>query len=113
MSNHDPEAKVPPPPPPPPPAAQINSPPYPHVYPNYPYYYKETIEKRWTAWLVPMLALAEIIFFVIVMFVNNCPDNYERDSLFGVRRRCTARFLGRLSFQPWKENRLFGPSTST
>lgn len=111
MSNHDPEAKELQPSPT---AAGINSPPYPHVYPNYPYvYYKETTNKQWTPWLVPMVAVAEVIFFVIVMFVNSCPDNYGATSLFGQSRHCVASFLGRLSFQPWKENPLLGPSTPT
>ncbi|KAK4795727.1 hypothetical protein SAY86_028053 [Trapa natans] len=112
MSSQDPEAKELPPPPG---AAQINqNNPHPNVSPSYPNHYKETTEKRWTAWLVPMVVLAEIIFFVIVMFVNNCPDN-KNDVvfMFRVRERCTARFLGRFAFQPWKENRLLGPSTST
>ncbi|PKI65312.1 hypothetical protein CRG98_014276 [Punica granatum] len=111
MSNHDPEAKVQSPPAA---AATANNSPYPHVYPNYPYVYcKDSSDKRRTVWLVPMVVVAEIVFFVIVMFENNCPKNYDGGSIFAQRHRCVARFLGRLSFQPWKENPLLGPSTAT
>ncbi|KAJ6407871.1 hypothetical protein OIU84_011223 [Salix udensis] len=42
--------------------------------------------------------------FIITMYVNNCP----KKSL-----SCIARFLGRFSFQPFKENPLLGPSSMT
>ncbi|XAR50926.1 hypothetical protein NMG60_11005393 [Bertholletia excelsa] len=40
--------------------------------------------------------------FVITMYVNDCPKNSVS---------CVARFLGRFSFQPFKENPLLGPSS--
>jgi hypothetical protein len=40
------------------------------------------------------------------MYVNDCPKNSFSDT-------CVASFLGRFSFQPLKENPLFGPSSST
>ncbi|KAL8478306.1 hypothetical protein ACS0TY_030279 [Phlomoides rotata] len=47
--------------------------------------------------------LYNIVMFIITMYVNNCPKN----SL-----SCVAGFLGRFSFQPFKENPLLGPSSA-
>lgn len=71
-------------------------------------FYVEKSEYQWTSWLIPMFVVANIAVFIVVMFVNNCPKNH---SAFG--GECVAKFLGRLSFQPLKENPLFGPSSST
>ncbi|KHG07733.1 Rhomboid-like protease 3 [Gossypium arboreum] len=71
-------------------------------------YYVENNEKQWTSWLVPMFVVANIAVFVVVMYVNNCPKNNQ-----GFEGGCVARFLGRLSFEPLKENPLFGPSSNT
>ncbi|XVF05505.1 hypothetical protein REPUB_Repub05bG0178000 [Reevesia pubescens] len=60
--------------------------------------------KKWVSWMVPGFVLANITLFVITMFINNCPKNSVS---------CVARFLGRFSFQPLKENPLLGPSSST
>ncbi|KAL6204566.1 hypothetical protein ACLB2K_021833 [Fragaria x ananassa] len=60
--------------------------------------------KRWKSWLVPCFVVANIVVFVVTMFLNNCPKNSDK---------CIARFLGRFSFQPFKENPLLGPSSST
>ncbi|KAL7195308.1 hypothetical protein ACSBR1_035516 [Camellia fascicularis] len=60
--------------------------------------------KKWFSWLIPSFVVANIVMFVITMFVNDCPKN----SGF-----CVAGFLGRFSFQPFKENPLLGPSSST
>ncbi|KAL3818101.1 hypothetical protein ACJIZ3_004006 [Penstemon smallii] len=65
-------------------------------------------DTQWTSWLVPMIVVANVAMFVIIMFVNNCPKNHN-----GSQGDCVARFLGRLSFQPLRENPLFGPSSST
>ncbi|KAH7542443.1 hypothetical protein FEM48_Zijuj02G0074200 [Ziziphus jujuba var. spinosa] len=59
---------------------------------------------RWFPWLVPLFVVANIVVFVVTMFVNDCPKNSAS---------CVARFLGRLSFQPLKENPLLGPSATT
>lgn len=75
-------------------------------------YYVETSEKQWTSWLVPMIVVANVAMFIVIMFVNNCPNNDDRRR-FGRNGECVARFLGRLSFQPLRENPLFGPSSST
>ncbi|KAL9246752.1 hypothetical protein vseg_020248 [Gypsophila vaccaria] len=66
-----------------------------------------TSDRGWTSWLVPMIVVANIAVFVVVMFVNNCPKNN-----FGTSG-CVAKFLGRLSFQPLRENPLLGPSADT
>ncbi|XP_028944198.1 RHOMBOID-like protein 1 [Malus domestica] len=60
--------------------------------------------KRWVSWLVPSIVVANIVVFVVTMFVNDCPNNSDT---------CIGRFLGRLSFQPFKENPLLGPSSTT
>ena len=62
--------------------------------------------KRWAPWLVPSFVVANVLIFIITMYVNNCPKN-------DVAGSCFPNFLGRFSFQPLKENPLFGPSSST
>ncbi|TYH59483.1 hypothetical protein ES332_D08G224800v1 [Gossypium tomentosum] len=42
------------------------------------------------------------------MYINDCPNNN-----LGFEGSCVAKFLGKLSFQPLKENPLFGPSSHT
>ncbi|KAG8382284.1 hypothetical protein BUALT_Bualt05G0060800 [Buddleja alternifolia] len=71
-------------------------------------YDMETSDSQWTSWLVPMIVVANVAMFVVIMFVNNCPKNHN-----GFQGNCVARFLGRLSFQPLRENPLFGPSSTT
>ncbi|KAJ6946323.1 RHOMBOID-like protein 2 [Populus alba x Populus x berolinensis] len=75
---------------------------------NFPLYYVETAEKQWTSWLIPMFVVANIAVFIVVMYVNDCPKKN-----LGSERSCVAKFLGRFSFQPLKENPLFGPSSAT
>ncbi|TYG42559.1 hypothetical protein ES288_D12G266800v1 [Gossypium darwinii] len=65
-------------------------------------------EKPWIPWLLPTIVLANIIIFVLMMYTNNCPKNNK-----GSKGKCVARYLGRFSFQPSKENPLFGPSSNT
>lgn len=71
-------------------------------------YRSEDLETQWTSWLVPMFVVANIAMFIVVMFVNDCPKNNS-----GVQGKCVARFLGKFSFEPLKENPLFGASSST
>ncbi|GAB4834347.1 tubulin folding cofactor A [Ancistrocladus abbreviatus] len=64
-------------------------------------------ERQWISWLIPVFVVANIVMFVAVMYVNNCPKHnvgYEA---------CVAEFLGRLSFEPLRENPLLGPSSAT
>ncbi|KAI4370058.1 hypothetical protein MLD38_018443 [Melastoma candidum] len=72
------------------------------------YYAQASSEEQWTSWLVPLFVVANVSVFVIAMYVNDCPKKNS-----GVYGSCVARFLGRLSFQPLRENPLFGPSSST
>ncbi|KAB1210733.1 Inactive rhomboid protein 1 [Morella rubra] len=65
-------------------------------------------ETQWTSWLIPMFVVANVAMFLAVMWVNNCPKHN-----LGIQGRCVARFLGRFSFEPIKENPLFGPSAAT
>ncbi|KAJ9548040.1 hypothetical protein OSB04_020583 [Centaurea solstitialis] len=60
--------------------------------------------KKWLPWLIPSFVIADTVLFVITMYVNDCPKNSVS---------CVATFLKRLSFQPFKENPLLGPSSST
>ncbi|XP_027342219.1 RHOMBOID-like protein 1 [Abrus precatorius] len=62
--------------------------------------------KRWFPWLVPLFVVANIVVFIITMYVNDCPKH-------SLPHSCVVSFLGRFSFQPLKENPLFGPSSST
>ncbi|MED6133663.1 Retinoblastoma-like protein 1 [Stylosanthes scabra] len=63
--------------------------------------------KRWFPWLVPSFVVANVVLFIATMYVNDCPKHYV------VGGSCFAPFLGRFSFQPLKQNPLFGPSSST
>ncbi|KAL0709132.1 hypothetical protein Bca4012_016110 [Brassica carinata] len=63
-----------------------------------------------TSWLVPLFVVSNVILFSIAMFVNNCPNHSESHA---PNRHCVARFLGRLSFEPLRNNPLFGPSSGT
>ncbi|XVE64182.1 hypothetical protein DITRI_Ditri07aG0081200 [Diplodiscus trichospermus] len=81
------------------------------VYASSSTYLIEDTETLWTSWLVPMFLVANIAVFIVVMYVNNCPEHrYTR--LVG-NDKCVARFLGRFSFEPLRDNPLFGPSSST
>ncbi|KAF8413114.1 hypothetical protein HHK36_001090 [Tetracentron sinense] len=71
-------------------------------------YYNENSEKKWKSWLIPMFVVANVAVFIIAMYINNCPRTNS-----GFQGNCVAKFLGRLSFQPLRENPLFGPSSST
>ncbi|WJX76375.1 Retinoblastoma-like protein 1 [Trifolium repens] len=60
--------------------------------------------KKWISWLIPLFVIANVIVFIITMYVNDCPNNSVS---------CIARRLGRFSFQPFHENPLLGPSLLT
>lgn len=79
------------------------------VHNNNNYFYDESSrDTHWTPWLVPAIVVANLAVFIAVMFVNDCPKKIN-----GPNKACVARFLGRFSFQPLRENPLFGPSSST
>ncbi|KAL8557075.1 hypothetical protein ACS0TY_004518 [Phlomoides rotata] len=77
----------------------------------------ENRDKNWISWLIPVFVAANVAMFVVEMSSNNCPKHIKnRGSRFGDNNnnnKCVARFLGRFSFQPLRENPLFGPSSST
>ncbi|EYU38981.1 hypothetical protein ABFS82_01G078800 [Erythranthe guttata] len=78
-------------------------------------YGEEYSDSQWTSWLVPMIVVANVLMFVLIMFVNDCPkniNNYNSMLRGGNNGGCVAKFLGRFSFQPVRENPLFGPSSS-
>ncbi|KAJ7961409.1 Rhomboid-like protein [Quillaja saponaria] len=58
--------------------------------------------RKWVPWLIPCFVVANVVLFIVTMYVNDCPKNSIS---------CIARFLGRFSFQPFKENPLLGPSS--
>ncbi|XP_021906620.1 RHOMBOID-like protein 5 isoform X2 [Carica papaya] len=61
----------------------------------------------WMPWLVPLIFLANLVVFAYSLYIDNCPSVH-------VPHKCLLYdFLGRFSFQPFKENPLFGPSMST
>ncbi|XP_045792888.1 RHOMBOID-like protein 1 [Trifolium pratense] len=60
--------------------------------------------KKWISWLIPLFVIANVIVFIITMYVNDCPNNSVS---------CIARIFGRFSFQPFHENPLLGPSLLT
>lgn len=64
--------------------------------------------KSHSPWLVPVMVVANIVLFLITMYVNDCPKHFVTGG-----SPCVARFLGRFSFQPTKENPLLGPSSAT
>ncbi|KVI07157.1 RHOMBOID-like protein 2 [Cynara cardunculus var. scolymus] len=66
-------------------------------------------ETYWTSWLIPVFVIANIAVFVVLMYINNCPK-HNHSRIYG---KCVARFLGRFSFQPLRENPLFGASSNT
>ncbi|XP_017423450.1 RHOMBOID-like protein 2 [Vigna angularis] len=65
-------------------------------------------DTHWTSSLVPMFVVANIVVFVISMYINNCSKNN-----LGLQGGCVAKFLGRFSFELMQENLLLGPSSST
>lgn len=75
----------------------------------------EDRERNWVSWLIPLFVVANVAMFVVEMYLNNCPKHINNRVLrFGDDDdKCVARFLGRFSFQPLRENPLFGPSSST
>lgn len=63
--------------------------------------------KPWFPWLVPLIFVANIAMFVYSMYVNNCPSTTGEDQCLFYHQ------LKRFSFQPFRENPLLGPSTTT
>ncbi|OIW15828.1 hypothetical protein TanjilG_04363 [Lupinus angustifolius] len=62
---------------------------------------------QWTPWLVPVIFVTNVAMFVYSMYLNDCPSHLDKDECLFTEK------LGRFAFQPFKENPLLGPSTST
>ncbi|KAL0324337.1 UNVERIFIED_CONTAM: RHOMBOID-like protein 3 [Sesamum calycinum] len=52
-------------------------------------YDMEYSDSQWTSWLVPMIVVANVAMFVVIMFVNNCPKNHD-----GLQGRNSGKFHG-------------------
>ncbi|CAH1445582.1 unnamed protein product [Lactuca virosa] len=72
-------------------------------------YHSSYAESYWTSWLIPVFVVVNIAVFVVLMYVNDCPK-HNRSRIYG---KCVARFLGRFSFQPLRENPTFGASANS
>ncbi|GMH19654.1 hypothetical protein Nepgr_021495 [Nepenthes gracilis] len=72
------------------------------------YFVEDETEEGWTSWLIPVIVVANVVVFIVVMYINNCPKHNTRFD-----EKCVARFLGRVSFEPLDENPLLGPSSAT
>ncbi|KAL8049707.1 hypothetical protein ABFX02_06G036700 [Erythranthe guttata] len=75
-------------------------------------------DRNWVSWLIPVFVAANVVMFVVEMYLNNCPKHINNRGFRsgddgGDGDKCVARFLGRFSFQPLRENPLFGPSSAT
>lgn len=68
-------------------------------------YFEVRPYRRRSSWIIVLFVVLNIVLFIVAMFINDCPKDLG-DS-------CILRRLGRFSFQPLKENPLFGPSSST
>ncbi|KAL3677762.1 hypothetical protein R1sor_020718 [Riccia sorocarpa] len=66
--------------------------------------YFDGVDRPRFLWIIPTFLLIHVTIFLITMYENNCPGNYQRPD------KCVFQFLGRLSFQPLSENPLLGPS---
>ncbi|KAL6847902.1 hypothetical protein ACP4OV_022030 [Aristida adscensionis] len=78
--------------------------------------------RRWFPFLVPLFIVANVVLFVLTMYVNDCPARAAATgSAIGgsVGQSATAQGcwlapeLGRFAFQSLKENPLVGPSPAT
>ncbi|KAM0945410.1 putative peptidase S54, rhomboid, Rhomboid-like superfamily [Dioscorea sansibarensis] len=69
--------------------------------------YKESLEER-KSLFVPAVVVANVVVFAVTMYVNDCPAHRTPfGPCIGVS------FLHRFSFQPLRQNPLFGPSAFT
>ncbi|KDP37100.1 hypothetical protein JCGZ_06156 [Jatropha curcas] len=64
-------------------------------------------QEQWTPWLVPLIFAANVTMFIYTMYDNDCP------TYTGTDKCLFYEYLGRYSFQPFKENAVLGPSVIT
>ncbi|KAI3919726.1 hypothetical protein MKX01_000167 [Papaver californicum] len=89
--------------PPPPPHLVMNS--HQHQHHNNPQLHIcPPSQKSWFPWLVPLIFMVDVAAFVYSLYVNDCPSTSND---------CILPGLGRFAFQPFSQNPLFGPSTTT
>ena len=78
--------------------------------------------RRWFPFLVPLFIVANIVLFVLTMYINDCPAHARAAGAAiggSVGESATAQGcwlapeLGRFAFQSFKENPLVGPSSAT
>jgi hypothetical protein len=78
--------------------------------------------RRWFPFLVPLFIVANIVLFVLTMYINDCPAHAQATGAAiggSVGESATAQGcwlapeLGRFAFQSFKENPLVGPSSAT
>ncbi|CAL0322002.1 unnamed protein product [Lupinus luteus] len=62
---------------------------------------------QWSSWLVPLIFVTNVAMFVYSMYLNDCPSQLDKEECLFTEQ------LGRFAFQPFRENPLLGPSTST
>ncbi|XP_057457616.1 RHOMBOID-like protein 5 [Lotus japonicus] len=76
-------------------------------YPPPPPIFHAPWPRMWTPWLVPLIFVVNIVMFVYSMYINDCPAYINNEvCLF-------TEYLGRFSFEPFRENPLLGPSIRT
>ncbi|KAG4196676.1 hypothetical protein ERO13_A06G186300v2 [Gossypium hirsutum] len=63
--------------------------------------------KLWKPWFTPLVFVANTSVFIYTMYVNDCPHTS------GTSKCILYEYLGRYSFQRFKENPLLGPSYIT
>lgn len=63
-------------------------------------------ERRRFVFLIPLIVIANIAVLIVTMYYNDCPKDRRK-------QECLLHWLGRFSFEPWKENPMLGPSAKT
>uniref|UniRef100_A0ACD5VKF7 Uncharacterized protein n=1 Tax=Avena sativa TaxID=4498 RepID=A0ACD5VKF7_AVESA len=74
--------------------------------------------RPWFPFLVPLFVAANVGFFALSMYVNDCPAHAAAaDAALGGAAEAPGCLLqsdlGRFAFQPYRENPLIGPSSAT
>ncbi|KAK9134757.1 hypothetical protein Syun_014087 [Stephania yunnanensis] len=62
--------------------------------------------RKESTWVISFLVVVHLLVFAATMLLNDCPGKSSNGN-------CVFRGVGRLSFQPFQENPLLGPSSST
>lgn len=70
----------------------------------------DDLDYEWKSWLIPIFMGINVLIFLVMMFINNCPS-HNNITING--RSCVWSFLGRFSFHPLHYNPLLGPGPHT